>query len=156
MTGKVCALTALLGLIGGCSRSVVRPTSTDVDVMRAVIQAEACGDAEPSVVLSEPSLSSAPVDSGPLMKFGMDLASRPPGETLWPELELCAGVKVADSSSVRLTYQVSLPVYSPSRKRAVVIVEFHCGPLCGHGDYVELHEIEGVWKITKVEQGWIS
>jgi hypothetical protein len=155
-TAAVCALTVLFTLLGGCHRSVTGVSPQDVEVLRAVIHPDACNDTEPSVILTEPALAKAPANSGPLEIFGLDLASRPVEQTRWPEFELCPGVKVAASSSVRLTWQISLPVYSPSRKRAVVIVEFHCGPLCGHGEYVELHEIDGVWKITKIEQGWVS
>lgn len=156
LTPGVGALTVLLVFIGGCSRSTTGVSAQDVDILRAVIQPDACESSQPSVVLTEPVSFKVAADAGAIRKFDLDLASRPAGDTRWPEFEICPGVKVADTSSVRSTYQLSLPVYSPSRRRAVVVVEFDCGPLCGHGEYVELHEVDGVWKITQVEQGWVS
>lgn len=153
---RVVALTGILGLIGACGRSTTGVSAQDVDILRAVIQPDACKEAVPSVVLTKPALTGAPSNGPPLMKFGMNLASRPVGDARWPEIELCPGVKVAQASSGRYTYQLSLPVYSPSRKRAVVVVELDCGPLCGYGKYVELHEMKGVWVVTKVEPGWVS
>jgi hypothetical protein len=38
----------------------------------------------------------------------------------------------------------------------VVVVDLRCGPLCGHGVFVELRKIDGAWRVTRTERGWVA
>jgi hypothetical protein len=138
MTRGVCALTLLAFLLSGCAP---RASSEDVEILRAALQPDACASAK---------------SPQPLLVFGMDLRARDAGERRWPVREICPGVKIANESAVRHVYQVSLPVYSPSGNKAVVAIDLHCGPLCGQGQFIELHKIDGAWRITRTERSWVS
>jgi hypothetical protein len=153
MTRGVCALTLLAFLLSGCAP---RPGPDDVEILRAALRPEACTSALPAVILAEPALKDAAKSPEPVLVFGMDLRAREVADLRWPVGDVCPGVKIAESSAVAHVYQVSLPVYSPSRQRAVVVVDLQCGPLCGRGQYIELHKIDGEWRITRTRQGWVS
>jgi hypothetical protein len=153
MTCGVCALTLLAFLLSGCAP---RASSEDVEILRAALQPDACASALPAMILTEPALKDAAKSPQPLLVFGMDLRARDAGERRWPVREICPGVKIANESAVRHVYQVSLPVYSPSGNKAVVAIDLHCGPLCGQGQFIELHKIDGAWRITRTERSWVS
>ena len=52
---------------------------------------------------------------------------------------------------------VSFPVYSVDRARAIVFVDYNCELLCGSGYYVVLRRRDtGRWEITRTEGTWIA
>lgn len=52
--------------------------------------------------------------------------------------------------------KISLPGYTAAGDIAVVYTSFRCGSLCGKGEYVYLHRVNGDWQILVRLPVWIS
>lgn len=46
--------------------------------------------------------------------------------------------------------------FSKSGTDAIVVSGYFCGMLCGSGDLVILHRTRGAWRVTRVENLWVS
>ena len=114
------------------------------------------------------------------LQFGLDLARRPAHHAHWPQGTVCKTVRVVPESSVETAFahetvkpaqwigfgkafdgaqhlvRVSLPVYSPDGRRAVVYTVGTCPFQCGAGFYHELRKSPTGWKIVRSEVAWES
>jgi hypothetical protein len=52
-------------------------------------------------------------------------------------------------------YDLSLPIFSLDRKKAVVEFNYYC-KFCGFGMLIYLERINGKWEIIKQEETWVS
>ena len=52
-------------------------------------------------------------------------------------------------------YDLSLPIFSLDRKKAVVEFNYYC-TFCGFGMLIYLEKINGKWEIIKQEETWVS
>jgi len=52
-------------------------------------------------------------------------------------------------------YDLSLPIFSLDRKKAVVEFNYYC-KFCGFGMLIYLEKINGKWEIIKQEETWVS
>ena len=171
-------------LAGGCAAPADELASDDLAILNEVL-AEDCSFNGPLTIVTdlpasrhdEVEVPNAPPNE---VRFGLDLASRHPGNTRWPLGELCPTVLVAADERIKETFAretkippsgeffmkefnqprflagVSLPVYSTDGKRAVVYTWRRCGGLCGAGFYLEFKKISKGWKKTNSAGAWIS
>jgi hypothetical protein len=52
--------------------------------------------------------------------------------------------------------RLSQVLFNEGKTTAEVEVEYVYCPLCGFGKTVSLEKLEGIWKIKKITQGWVS
>ena len=112
------------------------------------------------------------------LQFGLDLAARPAHRARWPHGTVCKTVRVVPDSAIASAFahetvkppqwiafgktfdgaqhlvRVSLPVYSPDGRRAVVYTVGTCPFRCGAGFYHELRKSLTGWKIVRSGVAW--
>jgi hypothetical protein len=179
-------LLAILALaMTACSGGELsQVTSRDVQVLRSVV-AHGCerDDGQYVVLSSKPASDvgwSIPEAWEESAKIRVQLERRASSNLSWPAIDLCAGVRFADSATIEAALEkssrippgwdafykqfpgagglimVSLPAFSSKGDTAVVILGSLCGPLCGNGFYLQLERTGDSWKISHIEQAWIS
>jgi hypothetical protein len=156
-------------------------TPEDVAVLRAVLSCRCRKEDGNYNVVSDMPVS--PIDYAldwPSRSLRAELATRVPDGIRWPHLNICPAVRIVDGKKVdsiftrqtaippnwkpfyaafpgaRGLLRISLPVFTPDRRRAVVYLEAECDSLCGSGFYIELTLKGAEWRISRQENAWIS
>lgn len=157
--------------------------SRDLRVMRAMVDIACKLNAERIVVSDRPAVPRAANLRGAEsqdIRFGLDFSRRLAHEARWPRGQICPAVRVASDSSIKVALEnetgfpgswesfkakfggarslmrISLPVYSPDGKRALIYTEGTCPYTCGAGFYSELEKTYKGWKITNSVLAWKS
>jgi hypothetical protein len=158
-------------------------SSRDLRVMRATVDIACKLNAERIVVSDRPAVPRAGNLRGAEsqnIQFGLDFNRRLAHEARWPRGQICPAVRVASDSSIKVALEnetgfpgswesfkakfggarslmrISLPVYSPDGKHAVIYTEGTCPYTCGAGFYNELEKTYKGWKITSSVLAWNS
>lgn len=144
--------------------------SSDLAVLRA-FTARACQLEYKEIIADVPA---TPTTRAPA--YGLDLLRRAPAHARWPHRTLCRTVKVANEATIdtarrqdgarawpafssrfdgaQTLIRVSLPVYSPDRRRAVIYVATTCPYTCGTGFFHELEKTPTGWQIVASTHLW--
>lgn len=76
------------------------------------------------------------------------------GEINWTSLEI--ELQKRENNERYNYYQMSIPVFSADRQKAYLILNNHCGYLCGRGQSLSLKKINGKWTIIQQWRNWNS
>lgn len=175
-------VAAAVCLLAGCSFDPYADevSAEDERVMRAMVDISCKLGVERLVVSDRPAVprQSDPHDTdGRNVQYGIDLDRRIAHDARWPRKRICPVVRVVADSRIdsilahdtqawdrfiatfdgaHSLMKISLPVYSPDGKRAVVYTTGSCPYRCGEGFYHELKKTSSGWHIASSENAWTS
>jgi hypothetical protein len=175
-------IAATACIVAGCTADPYadKVSAEDKRVMRALVDISCKLGYEQLIVSDRPA---TPRQSGPRqagggnVQFGIDFDRRVAHEARWPRGQICPYVRVVADSAIgsvlahdtkgwdrfiatfdgaRSLMRISLPVYSPDGKRAIVYTTGSCPYTCGAGFYHELEETSSGWRITDSLVAWTT
>ena len=53
-------------------------------------------------------------------------------------------------------YEMSIPIFSLSKQKAYLQLDYYCGSLCGYGMAIYLKKVNGIWKVVEKHRTWVS
>lgn len=155
----------------------------DLRVMRALVDISCKLEVEKVVISDRPAIpreGEAGDSARRVASWRSELARRPAHEARWPVGQICSAVRVVAEGRItqalenetgfpgswrnfkstfggsRTLMRISLPVYSPDGKHAVVYTEGSCPYTCGAGFYHELEKTHKGWKILTSVNAWTA
>jgi hypothetical protein len=181
LRGLMVAATAFIA--AGCTADpdADEVSTEDLRVMRAIVEISCKLDAEPVVVSDRPAIprESHIHDTGEKnVQFGIDFDRRLARTARWPLGQICPAVRVVSDPVIsaalanetgfsgswenfiarfggaRTLMRISLPVYSPDGRHAVIYTVGSCPYNCGEGFYNELEKTYQGWKVTNSTLAW--
>jgi hypothetical protein len=161
--------------------SVARITPDDLAVFHAVLSSECRrNDQRYSVISDLPISAPNTAPDWPPTSLWTKLTRRVPSGARWAHLKVCPADRVVDGKEIDSVFarqtaippkwepfyaafpgasgllRISLPAFTPDRKRAVVYLDATCNPLCGSGFYIGLTRGKEGWKLSRQQTEWIS
>jgi hypothetical protein len=177
------AAAAACFVFGCADPDADRVNSDDREILRAMIDIACRLDVERVVISDRPALPRESVlhdTDHQNVQFGLDLNQRLAQRARWPRRQICPAVRVVADTDLtaalareketpptwehfsaafdgaRTLMRVSLPVYSPDGKHAVVYTTSTGPYTLGAGFYHELEKSFGRWKIKSSINAWTS
>lgn len=178
----VCLAALAACAVAGCfsDPDADRVSREDQRVMRAMVEISCQLGVERVVISSRPAVprwTDSREAADTQVRFGIDLERRIAREARWPVGQICPVVRVAADAAIesvlarddeswrefiatfggaRSLMRISLPVYSPDGKRAVLYTVGDCPYTCGAGFFHELEKTPAGWRIAGSINAWTT